>query len=467
MVSSDRENIINEKERPAAGSGGGGQDSLTRYLQQIGRIPLLQDEEQQQLCREIEDTLSRMRQCIFRFAFAADEYLRLLNECLNGTAALADYFQPSYFSGDSSSNPARPGSLSPELRSRLEQLFADISSLRRQKERARADGDREGAAAAQTELAERFETFAVNNDTVSEWIRVIDDYLQMAGGDAAAGDAPEPPSPARRTLPEERFGIPLAEAAAISAELAVLRKQVEKQRHRMLEANLRLVVNIARRYQLCPLPLNDLIQEGNLGLLRALERFDFKMGNKFSTYASWWIRRNIARAIGEQSRIIRMPGHMISAISAMNCAEQRFAQSYGREPEDHELAAMMEMPTARISAIRKMARQPLSLQAPVSDADGSNSLEDMIADKDSDSPADAYSRALLFERIHQMLNTLPERDRQIIILRFGLCGQPAMGLQEISRKINLSGERIRQIEQKVIKTLRSPSYLKYIDNCMH
>ena len=155
---------------------------------------------------------------------------------------------------------------------------------------------------------------------------------------------------------------------------------------------------------------------------------------------------------------------MIGSINSMNCAEQRFIQSYGREPEDYELAAMLEMPPARVSALRKMACQPLSLQASISNEEDGSTLEDIISDRNIDNPADEYSKALLFKRIYQMLDKLPERDRQIIVLRFGLFGKPPMGLQEISKKMNLTGERIRQIEQKVLKTLRSPSYLKYIDN---
>jgi len=461
MISGSSDNNSNGSEVPP--NSGGTSDSFTRYLQQISRIDLLSDAEQHDLCLKIEDTIAALRRSVFRFYFAADEYLRLLNECLNGTIALADCFQPSSIDGDHNTNPAQPGSLSVQLRNRLLQLWKDFSQLRTQQKEALASGDIHRARELNGKLFDLSEKLTVSNDTIDEWLNIISNYLQMAGDDSGSGNGGDTPL----AMTEERFGMPIAEAAAINTETGMIREKLQQLRHQLLESNLRLVVNIARRYQACPLPISDLVQEGNIGLLRALERFDFKLGNKFSTYASWWIRRNITRAIGKQSRIIRLPGHMITSLNAMNCAEQRFIQSYSREPEDHELAAMLEMPQARISALRKMARQPLSLQAPAGNDEDGNVLEDLISDRDADNPADEYNRALLFKRIYQMLDTLPERDRQIIVLRFGLFGHQPMGLREISEKMNLTGERIRQIEQAALKKLRSPAYLKYIDNCMH
>ena len=246
------------------------------------------------------------------------------------------------------------------------------------------------------------------------------------------------------------------------------RDRLDALNRRMAEANLRLVISIAGKYRESTVPLNDLIQEGNLGLMVAVRRFDFKLGNKFSTYAGWWIKHYILRALAEQSRVIRLPRHMIQAIQNMNKAEQRFIQTEGREPEIEELAAVLEMPLARVSALRKMAAQSISLQAAVDPEDeNGTSFEDLIGTGEKDEPWRNYARKVLNDKLNEMLNTLPERERQIIVYRFGLCGETPLPPSEISARLNLSRERVRQLESKVIAQLRSQEYLKFIDGLSH
>ena len=235
----------------------------------------------------------------------------------------------------------------------------------------------------------------------------------------------------------------------------------------MAESNLRLVVSLAGKYRECNVPLNDIIQEGNLGLMVAVQRFDVQLGNRFSTYAGWWIKHYMLRAISEQSRVVRLPLHMIQAIQNMNRAEQRFIQIEGREPENNELAELLELPVARVSAMRKMASQSLSLQAPLSTEEDGSSLEELIAPEENSEPWRNYARKLLYDKLYEMLNTLPERERQIIIYRFGLCGEPVLPLCEISARLHLSRERVRQLENKVMNLLRSKEYLKFIDGLSH
>ena len=194
--------------------------------------------------------------------------------------------------------------------------------------------------------------------------------------------------------------------------------------------------------------------------MRSLEKFDFNLKHKFSTYASWWIRQSIGRAVAEQFRVIRIPAHMVSTIAAINRTEQRFIMEYGRMPEVAEIAAVLEMPAARVSAIRKMARQTISLQSPLSvDTDGSN-LEDVLPDEQAVDPAQEISDATVHKQLVRLLAGVTERERMILTMRFGLMGQRVRTLQEISDHFNISRERVRQLEMQTLNKLRTDENLR-------
>jgi len=452
---------------PAASESGG--DALARYFQQIGSMPVLNGEEQSRIGGELDAAAGELRRRVCRFGFVADEYLRVIDDCLAFRALPADFFMPS-----SLAPFVAEGGGAAALRETSGALLAEFAEWRREIERRRGElaaRFRNGGADAEQAreaFVEALDRFAVTGDIIGEYTGVVAGYLRMLQPEFDAKEHPFDPAavaPERRALAEERLLMPLEEAAEEMRRIAAVSAKLGRTRERMIEANLRLVVSIARKYRGRGLPLGDIIQEGNLGLLRALERFDFRLGNKFSTYASWWIRHNISRAVAEQSRVIRIPNHMIGAIGAMRRAEQRFVQINGREPENGELAALLELPVARVSALRKMACQSISLQAPLSGDADSGSLEDLIAD-DNDDPVREYAFGILRKQIGEMLGTLSERERQIIVLRFGLFGQERQPLVEISRRLNLTRERVRQLEQKILSKLRSPTRLKFIDNCM-
>ena len=386
--------------------------------------------------------------------------MRLLDECLRTNSDPADYFLPSSLRREEIS----PG----ELLSQLSQWRAELKERHQTLLTTFHAGKPCGEE--RKKLCEALRKFDISGDQLDEFFLIVVDYARLIqpgiGFNQQFRFDPGEVAARRRKLLEDRFLMRYPELVVEIRKLLEIHERLEELRQKMIEANLRLVISIAQKYRNRGLPFNDLIQEGNLGLLRALEKFDFRLGNKFSTYASWWIKHNISRSIAEQSRVIRIPAHMVHAINSMTWAEQRFIQAYGREPEIEELAALLEMPVARVSAIRKMACQTISLQAPIANSDDGAMLEDLIADDSTGNPVREFARGLLYEKLYEMLRTLPERDQQIIILRFGLFGQPSLPLVDISHRFNLTRERIRQLESKIIENLRSPAMLKYLDGCV-
>ncbi len=297
----------------------------------------------------------------------------------------------------------------------------------------------------------------IDDDDVDELLLDIDDdeIVDMEKIDLSVPDSVSIEDPVRMYL-KEIGKVPLLTAEQ-EIELAKRMEEGDQEAKKQLaEANLRLVVSIAKRYVGRGMLFLDLIQEGNLGLIKAVEKFDYQKGYKFSTYATWWIRQAITRAIADQARTIRIPVHMVETINKLIRVSRQLLQELGREPSPEEIAKEMDIPEERVREILKISQEPVSLETPIGEEEDSH-LGDFIEDSNVPVPAEAATATLLREQLGEVLETLTERERKVLILRFGLEDGRARTLEEVGKEFNVTRERIRQIEAKALRKLRHPS----------
>jgi RNA polymerase primary sigma factor len=429
-------------------------DSLNIYFRQMAETPLLSGEEELYYTKLYSDAINSFRETLYGFGYVALDHVLLIEE--SNVENLDNYFNIHVSADNNFNSPADAVFLKfSEWKASIKRDYAKL------KESFLSEG--KNTEKLRGGLVENLISYHVQSEYLDEWYDVAGEYYsQLSPVANTSGSAGKPIS---RELWKTIQGKILMDKEDFRARMQTLKKfreQAELARKKILEGNLRLVVSIAKRYHSKGLPITDLIQEGNIGLMKAVDKFNHTLGHRFSTYASWWIKQAVSRAIADQSRIIRIPVHMVATINKMFHEEQRFLQKNGKEPTPEELAAILEMPKERIRALKKMSQQTLSLQAPIGD-EGESILQDLIVDSESDSPSENVSFEMLKDRIKETLGTLSEREQQVLMMRFGLSGEKEKTLEELGAHFNVTRERIRQIEIKAIEKLRHPERKKFLD----
>ena len=349
-------------------------------------------------------------------------------------------------------------------------------------ERLLAKGKKNGGSLLFGELIDALQKQDMSPDEMDDmYQRFSDEGVEIVDDVAAAGDAADDDGSDKEEEVEIDLSVPegislddpvrmylkeIGHVPLLTAEEEVALAQRmeagdEEARHRLEEANLRLVVSIAKRYVGRGMLFLDLIQEGNLGLLKAVEKFDYSKGYKFSTYATWWIRQAITRAIADQARTIRIPVHMVETINKLVRISRQLLQELGRDPRPEEIAKEMGISVARVHEIMKIAQEPVSLETPIGEEEDSH-LGDFIEDEAAPAPAEAASFMLLREQLEEVLETLTDREKNVLRLRFGLEDGRSRTLEEVGQSFGVTRERIRQIEAKALRKLRHPSRSKVL-----
>ena len=432
-------------------------DPVRMYLKQMGQVPLLTREQEVEISMRIEAAENDVRRIVHRFGFAGKEHIALADKLLSDPPK--DRFDRIVLDQKIASRESHLKSvakLAEKVRALDQQVDALFSEWRKAPASARAESSRQRFLRLDRQLQKCYPKFFYKQRVVEEMTLVaenIHDKFQFslrrlielrADGKPAQHETAIQSEMHRLGTLEDFVRMPQEEYIQNFRELKAAMAKALQAKTEMVEANLRLVISIAKKYTNRGLSFLDLIQEGNMGLMKAVEKFEYRRGYKFSTYATWWIRQAITRSIADQARTIRIPVHMIETINKLMRVQKHLVQDFGREPSSDELADELQLPVERVRAVLKMAQQPISLQSPIGDSEDTN-FGDFIEDKNTESPSEMTSFSLLKDKLNDVLTSLSERERKVLELRFGLGDGYSRTLEEVGRQFRVTRERIRQL----------------------
>ncbi|MBA3544766.1 MAG: RNA polymerase sigma factor RpoD [Chthoniobacterales bacterium] len=439
-------------------------DPVRMYLKQMGQVPLLTREQEVEISKRIEEAEEMVATNIHRFGFVAHAHLELAAKLVEG----GERFDRVILDKKIESRE-RYMKLLPRLCKKVQTMSVELA---REYEHLTRGSHRDGAKLKQFEksvakLQSIYPQFYFKQRVTEEFVHLADEHYALLSSiqeEMKKRPAKRGPHPSAKRLRdiEVLAWLSPAEYNTRYQELRSWLRKALRAKTEMIEANLRLVISIAKKYTNRGLSFLDLIQEGNMGLMKAVEKFEYRRGYKFSTYATWWIRQAITRSIADQARTIRIPVHMIETINKLMRVQKQLLQEYGREPTPEEVAEEILLPVDRVRAVLKMAQQPISLQAPVGESEETN-FGDFIEDKGAENPSDMTAIALLKEKIRDVLETLTDRERQVLEQRFGLVDGYSRTLEEVGRQFRVTRERIRQIEAKALRNMRHPTRIRQLE----